>query len=388
MKENMYLKRGVSADKQDVHAAILNTNKGLFKNSFCKILPDVLGNNEDFCTIMHSDTAGTKTILAYLYWRETGDSSVFEGVVQDALVMNIDDMACSGVVDNFMLSSTILRNKNHITAAVLKVLIEAQQKLADIMQLQGVSLHFAGGETADVGDVCRTLDVGFTATARVAKSSILDINIQPDDVVVGVASYGQAVYESEYNSGIGCNGLTSARHDMLDKYYYENYPESYDPINSSDCLYIGKHRLTDIDSTTSLPIGKLLLSPTRTYLPLLKRIFEQYPNQLHGIIHNTGGGMTKVLHFIDKIHVIKDNLLVVPPIFKLLNNETTDYTNEMFKVYNMGCRLEIYCPKSIADSIINIATTLCLEAQVIGYCKASSSKQVSIINDKKEFHYS
>jgi phosphoribosylformylglycinamidine cyclo-ligase len=387
MNSDLYLKRGVSADKQDVHAAIVNMSKGIFANTFCKILPDVMGGDNAYCNALHSDTAGTKTILAYLYWRETGDYKAFEGLVQDAIVMNIDDMACSGITNDFLLSSTILRNKNLIDAQALKVLIESQLTFAQSMKTMGINVSLAGGETADVGDVCRTLDVGFTAAARVAKNAIINIDIQPDDVVVGIASYGQASYETTYNSGIGCNGLTSARHDLLNKSYLNDYPESYDPNLDRNLLYIGKHKLSDTDHISGSTIGEMLLSPTRTYLPLIHKVLESHRDDIHAIIHNTGGGMTKVLHFIENMHIIKNNLLPVPRVFELLNGEQDTYPNEMWKVFNMGCRLEFYCNATTANSIIAMAEQLHIDAKIIGKCERSNGKKVTIIHNEKEFEF-
>lgn len=382
-----YLQRGVSSDKKEVHDAIQDIDKGLYPNAFCKILPDFFTKDEAYCSIMHSDTAGTKTILAYLYWKETGDISVWDGIVQDAIVMNTDDIACSGLYQDFVLSSTILRNKNHITGEVIKQLITAQERYATKMQEHGIHLHFAGGETADVGDVCRTADVGFTVMARGRRQDILDIQIQDGDVVVGIASYGQAVYESSYNSGIGCNGLTSARHDILVKRYATLYPETFDPILASDLTYIGSKSMTDLHPELQIPIGKLLLSPTRTYLPFFKLLLEQHKNDLHGIIHCTGGGMTKVLHFVDNLHIIKNNLLPIAPIFDLIQAESHSTLQEMFKVYNMGCRLEIYCKKEVAAPIIALSQSLHLDAQIIGYCTAHSGKKVSIQHDSQTYTY-
>lgn len=382
-----YLQRGVSSDKKEVHAAIQGIDKGLFPNAFCKILPDYFTQDEHYCSIMHSDTAGTKTILAYLYWKETGDVSIWDGIVQDAIVMNTDDIACSGLYQDFILSSTILRNKNHITAEVLKQLITAQERYATKMRAHGIQLHFAGGETADVGDVCRTADVGFTVMARGRRQDILDIQIQDGDVIVGIASYGQAIYEDSYNSGIGCNGLTSARHDILARRYASQYPETYDPLLSEDLAYIGSRSMTELHPELQIPIGKLLLSPTRTYLPLFKLLLEQYRTHIHGIIHCTGGGMTKVLHFIENMHIIKNNLLPIPPIFQLIQDESHSSVQEMFKVYNMGCRLEIYCPKDIAPGIIALARSLQIDAQIIGHCSTQSGKQVSIEHDAQTYTY-
>ncbi len=365
-----YESRGVSADKSEVHAAIKNLDKGLYPNAFCKILPDFVSNDDDFCTIMHADTAGTKTSLAYMYWKETGDMSVWKGIVQDALVMNLDDMACSGCVNNYIISSTIGRNKNLISGEVLSVLINATKEFADNMAQYGIKLHLAGGETADVGDIVRTADVGFTAFARMKRSDVIDIKIKEGDYIVGFASYGQSTYESSYNGGMGSNGLTSARHDVFSKEYANKYPETYDPNVNKDLIYAGSKKLTDevtINGQT-IPLGKLVLSPTRTFLPLLHQIISKYKSNINGIIHNTGGGLFKVEKFIgDGLCALKDNLLPAPPLFNIIREESKASLDEMYKVFNMGNRLEIYVSdKDVANDLISIASSFNIDSQIIG----------------------
>jgi phosphoribosylformylglycinamidine cyclo-ligase len=365
-----YENRGVSADKSEVHSAIKNLDKGLYPNAFCKILPDFLSGDKDYCTIMHADTAGTKTSLAYMYWKETGDMSVWEGIVQDALVMNLDDMACSGMIDNFIISSTIGRNKSIITGEVLSVLINATKTFADNMKLYGINLHLAGGETADVGDIVRTADVGFTAFGRMKRSDVINIDIKKDDYIVGFASYGQSSYETAYNGGMGSNGLTSARHDVFSKIYAEKYPETYNGMIDSSLIYSGTKSLTDTikigDEEHTL--GKLVLSPTRTFLPVIRQLITFHKEDINGIIHNTGGGQYKVEKFMGEgLCAYKDNLLPVPPLFDLIQQESKASIEEMYKVFNMGTRLEVYTSsKAAADSMVDIATQYDIEAQIIG----------------------
>lgn len=365
-----YESRGVSADKSEVHEAIKSLDKGLFPNAFCKILPDFVANDDQYCTIMHADTAGTKTSLAYLYWRETGNVSVWEGIVQDALVMNLDDMACSGCIDNFIISSTIGRNKNLISGDVLKVLINATKAFADKMADHGVHLHLAGGETADVGDIVRTADVGFTAFARMRKIDVVNIDIKEGDYIVGFASYGQSTYENSYNGGMGSNGLTSARHDVFSKEYATKYPETFDPSVNADLIYTGSKKVTDIVNIdgVDMPLGKLVLSPTRTFLPLLHKILSAHQTSINGIIHNTGGGQYKVEKFIkDGLCALKDNLLPVPPLFDIIQKESGTTTAEMYKVFNMGTRLEIYVSElAVAESLMAISKSFNIESQIIG----------------------
>ncbi|MFC2114580.1 AIR synthase related protein [Bacteroidota bacterium] len=382
-----YDKRGVSAEKKDVHAAIKNIDKGLFPDAFCKVLPDYLSNDPDYAIMMHADTAGTKTSLAYLYWRETGDLSVWEGIVQDAVVMNLDDMACAGVVDNIILSSTIGRNKNLISGDVIKTIIEAGQKLIEKLKHLGVHVHLAGGETADVGDIVRTIDVGFTAFARIPRKQVIRINPVPGDVIVGVESYGQSSYEDCYNSGIGSNGLTFARHEILHTYYAEKYPESYDPHIDQEYVYTGKMKLTDPSSVAGKNIGQLLLSPTRTFLPFISEIIKAGIPNIHGIVHNTGGGQTKILHFVDKLHIIKDNLLDVPPVFRHIQEQSGADWKEMFQVFNMGTRLEFYTDEKSASQIMDYAQKFHLNSQVIGRVEKSDSKRLTIKHPSGVYNY-
>lgn len=382
MSSNRYDSRGVSADKHEVHEAITKLDKGLYPNAFCKILPDFISKDDSYCTIMHADTAGTKTSLAYVYWRETGDLSVWKGIVQDALVMNLDDMACSGCVDDFIISSTIGRNKKLIPGDVLSTLINASSEFAENMKKYGVHLHLAGGETADVGDIVRTIDVGFTAFARLKRSDVIKIDIKEGDYIVGFASYGQASYESEYNSGMGCNGLTSARHDVFSKIYKSKYPETFDPAIEDSLVYAGSKLVTDemeIDGTKAA-IGKLVLSPTRTFLPLLKSIIDQNRSSINGIIHNTGGGQYKVEKFInDGLCALKDNLLPIPPLFHLIANESGTALKDMYKVFNMGTRLEVYTSdKAVAENMIAIAKTYNIDADIIGKVVKSDAEKVKI----------
>lgn len=365
-----YEKRGVSAGKEEVHAAIKNLDKGLVPNAFCKVLPDFAAGDSNFCNVLHADTAGTKTSLAYLYWKETGDLSVWKGIVQDSIVMNLDDMGVSGILDNFILSNTIGRNKSLVSGDVIAALIEGATEFADNMSRHGVNIRLAGGETADVGDIVRTADVGFTAFARAPLADILPINIKPGQVVIGVSSAGQAIYESEYNSGIGSNGLSFARHEVLHSSYGAKYPESFSPEIDTDVVYTGSRKLTDLYQ--GYTVGKLLLSPTRTFLPLLRALFASFRPHLHGIIHNTGGGQTKVLHFASGVEIIKDNLLEVPPVFHLIQEERNTPWREMFKVFNMGQRLEIYTSAEAANDILSLCASFNLSAQVIGHVREAT----------------
>lgn len=365
-----YEKRGVSAGKEEVHAAIKNLDKGLVPNAFCKVLPDFAAGDSNFCNVLHADTAGTKTSLAYLYWKETGDLSVWKGIVQDSIVMNLDDMGVSGILDNFILSNTIGRNKSLVSGDVIAALIEGATEFADNMSRHGVNIRLAGGETADVGDIVRTADVGFTAFARAPLADILPINIKPGQVVIGVSSAGQATYENEYNSGIGSNGLSFARHEVLHSSYGAKYPESFSPEIDTDVVYTGSRKLTDLYQGHT--VGKLLLSPTRTFLPLLRAIFASFRPHLHGIIHNTGGGQTKVLHFASGVEIIKDNLLGVPAVFHLIQEERNTPWREMFKVFNMGQRLEIYTSAEAANDILSLCASFNLSAQVIGHVREAT----------------
>lgn len=387
--------RGVSASKEDVHAAIKHLDKGLYPNAFCKILPDVAGGSDRHCNLLHADTAGTKTSLAYLYWRETGDLSVWAGVVQDAIVMNLDDMACVGCTDGILLSSTIGRNKTLIPGDVVAAVIRGASDFVEKMRRFGVELHLAGGETADVGDIVRTIDVGFTAFARMKRREVLVNDIRPGDVIVGLASFGQAVYEDEYNGGMGSNGLTAARHDVLSREYAAEYPESFDPDLPKEVVYTGNRKLTETvsipskinntpdgkagqPSTIQIPVGKLLLSPTRTYLPVLREIFARYRKHLHGVIHCTGGGQTKVLKFAPGVHVIKDNLFELPPLFRLIRESSDTDWREMYQVFNMGHRMELYVAPRYAGKLIDIAAQFGIAGQVIGRVEAAAAARVTI----------
>jgi len=384
---DLYSKRGVSAQKEDVHHAIKNLDKGLFPNAFCKILPDTLTGSEEHCCIMHADTAGTKSIIAYLYWKETGDLSVWKGIAQDAIVMNIDDMICSGATNNFVLSSTIARNKNLIPKEVLSAVIQGCDELLHEWKSYGIYIQMAGGETADVGDLVKTIDVGYTAFARFERKNVIIIQPQPGDVIVGFASYGQSTYEKAYNSGIGCNGLTSARHDILDKSYATNYPESYDGNLPPEVCYIGKHKLTDL-AENGIPVGKLLLSPTRTFAPIIKHAVENYREAIHGIVHNTGGAHTKCLKYIEQpVRLIKDNLFNPPLIFDLIQEASKISYHEMYQVFNMGTRLELYTDQQTAEAIISLAKTLDVDAQIVGRVEASEQKEVIIRSQFGEFQY-
>ena len=382
-----YDKRGVSFSKSDVHEAIKDLDKGLFPNAFCKILPDHLGNDEDYCNIMHADTAGTKPSLAYVYWKETGDSSVWAGLIQDAIVMNIDDMACVGAVDDIVLSSTIGRNKTLISGEVVKYLIDGTQEFIQKMGELGVNLHLSGGETADVGDIVRTLDVGFTAFARIKRADVIDIDIQDGDLIVALASYGQSTYESEYNGGMGSNGLTSARHDVFGKYLTEKYPESFNAEIDSELVYAGSKKLTDIDEETGLTYGKLMLSPTRTFIPVLNRLIRGLKSEIHGLIHITGGAQTKVMNFVQGMHIIKDNMFDVPPLFRIIKEESGTDWREMYQVFNMGHRLEVYLKPEFAQAVIDISGEYGIEARIIGRCESAEENKLTISTDTGTYTY-
>jgi phosphoribosylformylglycinamidine cyclo-ligase len=384
-----YDQRGVSATKDEVHAAIQHLDKGLYPTAFCKILPDLAAGDAEYCNILHADTAGTKTSLAYLYWRETGDLSVWPGVAQDAIVMNLDDMACVGCTDDIILSSTIGRNKNLISGEVISAVIRGTSDFIDNMRQQGVNLHLAGGETADVGDIVRTIDVGFTAFARMKRSEVLVNQIQPGDVVVGLASFGQSSYEQQYNGGMGSNGLTAARHDVLHHDYATHYPESFDPALPESVVYTGNSRLTDtVDiNGQAIPVGKLILSPTRSYLPVLREVFQRFRQQLHGVIHCTGGGQTKVLKFIENVHIVKDNLFELPPLFRLIQESSGTEWREMYQVFNMGHRMELYVAPQYADPIIAICEQYGIAAQVIGHVAAAAGEKVTVNTVQGQFDY-
>jgi len=379
MSDNRYNLRGVSAQKEDVHNAIKNIDKGLFPKAFCKIVPDYLTNDVDYCLIMHADGAGTKSSLAYMYWKETGDISVWKGVAQDALIMNIDDLLCVGATDNIMLSSTIGRNKNVIPGEVISAIINGSEDLLKDLASYGVSIHSTGGETADVGDLVRTIIVDSTVTARMKRSDIIDnANIKAGDVIVGLASFGQATYETEYNGGMGSNGLTSARHDVFDHYLAEKYPESFDHAVPKDLVYSGKMKLTEAVADVSLDAGKLVLSPTRTYAPIIKEILEKYRSQIHGMVHCSGGAQTKILHFVDDLHIIKDNLFDVPPLFKMIQEQSDTDWKEMYQVFNCGHRMEIYMPQEIANEIIAVSESFNVDAQIVGRVESSPKKKLTI----------
>lgn len=384
-----YSQRGVSAGKEDVHNAIKYIDKGLFPKAFCKIVPDYLSGDKDYCLIMHADGAGTKSSLAYIYWKETGDLSVWKGIAQDALIMNIDDLLCVGAVDNIMLSSTIGRNKNLIPGEVISAIINGTEELIGEMKQFGVEIHSTGGETADVGDLVRTLIVDSTVTARIKRNEVIDnANIKSGDVIVGLASFGQSTYEKEYNGGMGSNGLTSARHDVFNHYLAQKYPESFDASVPSELIYSGSKKLTDVVSGSSLNAGKLVLSPTRTYAPIIKEILSRFSNkQIHGMVHCSGGAQTKILHFIENLHIIKDNMFEVPPLFQLIQSESKTNWKEMYQVFNMGHRMELYVPKEIAGEIIEISKSFNVDAQIVGRVEKSSTKKLTLKTAHGEFEY-
>lgn len=386
--DSRYQQRGVSASKEDVHAAIKNIDKGLFPKAFCKIVPDYLGGDADYCVIMHADGAGTKSSLAYLYWKETGDMSVWRGIAQDALIMNIDDLLCVGATDNILISSTIGRNKNLIPGEVISAIIAGTEDLLQDLRNNGISAYSTGGETADVGDLVRSIIVDSTVVCRMKRSDVISNHtIQAGDVIVGLASSGQASYESGYNGGMGSNGLTSARHDVFAHYLAEKYPESFDTAVPKDLVYSGKMKLTDSVTGSPIDAGKLVLSPTRTYAPVIKAILDKMRSQIHGMVHCSGGAQTKVLHFIDNLHVIKDNLFPVPPLFALIHEQSGTDWKEMYKVFNMGHRFELYVSPENAQTIIDIAKQFNIDAQIVGRCEAFNGKQVTIRSDKGEFVY-
>lgn len=386
MSDTIYNKRGVSASKEDVHNAIKNIDKGLFPNAFCKVTPDYLTNDEDYCIVMHADGAGTKSALAYMYWKETGDLSVWKGIAQDALVMNLDDLLCVGITDNILLSSTIGRNKNLIPGEVISAIINGNEELINDLKKVGVTIHSTGGETADVGDLVRTIIVDSTVTARAKRSDIIENNIKPGDVIVGLASFGKATYEKEYNGGMGSNGLTSARHDVFNKYLATKYPESFDPAVPTEYVYVGSKKLTE-DTETELDAGKLVLSPTRTYAPIIKAMLAQYRSKINGIVHCSGGAQTKVLHFANGVHVIKDNLFDLPPLFKMIQEQSKTPWEEMYKVFNMGHRMELYVPQEIAEELITISKSFNVEAKIIGKVLASNQTELTIKSEFGEFYY-
>jgi len=384
-----YNLRGVSASKEDVHNAIKNIDKGLFPQAFCKIVPDYLTNDKEYCLIMHADGAGTKSSLAYLYWKETGDLSVWKGISQDALIMNIDDLLCVGATDNILLSSTIGRNKNLIPATVISAIINGTEELIEELKSFGVTIHSTGGETADVGDLVRTIIVDSTVTARIRRDKVVDnANIKAGDVIVGLASFGQATYEKSYNGGMGSNGLTSARHDVFDNYLAQKYPESFDASVPADLVYSGKVKLTDEVEGSPIDAGKLVLSPTRTYAPIIKTILDKYsPKEIHGMVHCSGGAQTKVLHFVENVHVIKDNLFPVPPLFKLIQEQSKTDWKEMYQVFNCGHRMEVYVPQELAEDIIAISQSFNVDAQIVGRVEVSEGKKLTINSEFGTFEY-
>ena len=386
--ENRYDLRGVSASKEDVHNAIKNIGKGLFPKAFCKVVPDYLGGDPDYCNIMHADGAGTKSSLAYLYWKETGDLSVWKGIAQDAIVMNLDDLICVGATDNILLSSTIGRNKNNIPGEVIAALIEGTEELCAELRELGVNIQATGGETADIGDLVRTIIVDSTVTCRMKRSEVISADqIKAGNCIIGLSSSGKATYEKTYNGGMGSNGLTSARHDVFAKYLAEKYPESYDPAVPESLVFSGKCKLTDPVEGTGLDAGKLVLSPTRTYAPVIKKVLEKFRSSISGMIHCSGGAQTKVLHFIDNVHVIKDNLFEIPPLFKLIQEQSGTSWHEMYKVFNMGHRFEIYAGRNVADEIISIAKSFNIDAQIIGHVESFNGKKVTIRSNFGTFEY-
>jgi phosphoribosylformylglycinamidine cyclo-ligase len=391
MSDQRYNLRGVSASKEDVHLAISNIDKGIFPQAFCKIIPDILGKDPDYCNIMHADGAGTKSSLAYAYWKETGDISVWRGIAQDAIIMNTDDLLCVGAVDNILLSSTIGRNKNLIPGEVIAAIINGTESVLAELRSHGMEIYSTGGETADVGDLVRTIIVDSTVTCRMPKAQVISNHrIKAGNVIVGLASFGKATYENEYNGGMGSNGLTSARHDVFNKSIAEKYPETFDPAVPYDLVFSGGMQLTDeieIENFGKITAGKLVLSPTRTYTPIIKKILEQFPTQIDGMVHCSGGGQTKVLHFVNNVHIIKNNLFPIPPLFKLIQEQSGTAFQEMYQVFNMGHRMEIYVDESIAQSIIDISKSFNVAAQIIGRVEAADAKQLTIESEFGTFKY-
>jgi len=389
VKETRYNLRGVSASKEDVHNAIANIDKGLYPKAFCKIIPDIMAGDDDYCTVMHADGAGTKSSLAYMYWKETGDLSVWKGIAQDAIVMNLDDLLCVGVTDNILLSSTIGRNKNLIPGEVIKAVIEGTEEFLEKMRSLGVGIWSTGGETADVGDLVRTIIVDSTVTARLKRAQVIDNkNIKPGNVIVGLASFGKATYEDEYNGGMGSNGLTSARHDVFAKYLKDKYPESYDPAVPGDLVYSGTKKLTDPSAVDGVDGGKLVLSPTRTYAPVVAGILKSLRDKIDGMVHCSGGAQNKVMHFVDNMHIEKDNLFPVPPLFELIQKESGTEWQEMYKVFNMGHRMEFYTGEDTAKEILEIAAGYNIEGRIVGRCyEGNGSNKLEIITEKGKFVY-
>ena len=386
--KSRYDSRGVSATKDDVHAAIKNVDKGLFPQAFCKIVPDTLTGSDDHCVVMHADGAGTKSSLAYMYWKETGDLSVWKGIAQDALIMNVDDLLCVGATENILVSSTIGRNKNLIPGDVLSAIINGTEELLADLRNAGISIHSTGGETADVGDLVRTIIVDSTVVCRMAKKDVIDnANIQAGDVIVGLASHGQSTYETEYNGGMGSNGLTSARHDVFSKYLAEKYPESYDQAVPQDLVYSGSKKLTEEIGSLGVDAGKLVLSPTRTYAPIIKKILDTQADNVHGMVHCSGGAQTKILHFINDLHVVKDNLFDTPPLFEMIQHESKTDWKEMYQVFNMGHRMEVYCSSETANEIIEISNSFGVDAKIVGRCESGEGKSLTIESEHGKFEY-
>ena len=383
-----YNLRGVSASKEDVHQAISKLDKGLFPKAFCKIVPDHLANDPQYCTVMHADGAGTKSSLAYIYWRETGDLSVWKGIAQDAIVMNIDDLLCIGATKNILLSSTIGRNKNNIPGEVISTIINGTEEILDLLRHYGLNIISTGGETADLGDLVRTIVVDSTVISRMKRDDVINnARIQPGDVIVGLASFGKTTYEDEYNGGMGSNGLTSARHDVFSRAYASRYPETFDPDVPQELVYSGTYNVTDSIPGLDVNVGKLVLSPTRTYAPIIVKLFEQMRKEIHGMVHCSGGAQTKVLHFIDDLHVIKDNLFEVPPLFRIIREQSGTDWKEMYKVFNMGHRMEIYVPEEFAAEIISVAQSFDMDAKVVGRVEKASAKKVTLKSEFGEFIY-
>ncbi len=382
------MQRGVSATKEDVHNAIKNVDKGLYPNAFCKITPDLIGNDADYCNIMHADGAGTKSSLAYLYWKETGDLSVWKGIAQDAIVMNTDDLLCVGATNNILFSSTIGRNKSLIPGEVIAALINGAEEVLDMLRSNGIDILSTGGETADLGDLVRTIVVDSTVTSRMRREDVIsNEKISPGDVIIGFSSYGQATYEDQYNGGMGSNGLTSARHDVFSKVYADKYPESFDPQIPPDLCYTGRYLLTDTVDDLPVDIGQLVLSPTRTYAPIFKKILDEYRKNIHGIIHCSGGAQTKILHFVRNLHVVKDNLFDIPPLFEIIQKESGTSWEEMYKVFNMGHRMEVYIPEKYARDIIEISESFNVAAKIVGYVDHSEETSLTISSDHGSFKY-
>lgn len=388
MSDQRYNQRGVSASKEDVHNAIKNIDKGIFPNAFCKIIPDILGGDPEYCNIMHADGAGTKSSLAYMYWRETGDLSIWKGIAQDALIMNIDDLLCVGATDNILLSSTIGRNKMLIPGDVISAIINGTNELCEELSSLDVHIYPTGGETADVGDLVRTIIVDSTVTCRMKRKDVIsNDNISDGDVIVGLSSYGQATYEKEYNGGMGSNGLTSARHDVFANYLAEKYPESYDSSIPAELVYSGKMKLTDVIEGLGIDAGKLVLSPTRTYAPIIKKLLDKLRPVIHGMVHCSGGAQTKVLHFVDKVKITKNNLFPIPPLFKLIQEQSGTSWQEMYKVFNMGHRMEVYLPQQYAQDVIDISQSFGVAAQIVGFVEKSDNKELIIDSEFGRFEY-